>query len=91
MRVPVNVARLEAFAATSEAAVVPVRRRVQNNTLSYRDMINRFLQNVERLTPGAEMGSVIVRYEYKAQGRALVPGPRWRAEGSKEGAGRAQG
>ena len=72
LRVPVNVAKLEAFAATHAAAVVPVRKRVQNNTHSYREIIRRFLRNVERPTPDAEMGSVIVRYEYKKQGRALA-------------------
>lgn len=72
MRIPIDIAALERYAQQPEAAEVPTRKRVANNTRSYRQMIADFLPHVTRCAHGGPFGFVEVHTEYKRCGRALV-------------------
>ena len=72
LRCAVDVAALETYAATPQANRVPLNKHGQRYRASEKDMIRVLLTRVERSTPDARIGSVVVRYWFGKCGTALL-------------------
>ena len=72
LRVAVDVAALQAYAATAQADNVPVNKHGQPYWATERVMIERLLRHVHHPTPTARFGTMVIRYWYGKCGSALV-------------------